>query len=296
MKIIVTGSLGNIGKPLAAELIAKGHNVTVISSNREKQKDIEALGVTAAIGSLEDVDFLTATFAGADALFAMEPPNHTAPDTRAAYRTIGKNYARVIPQSGIKRVVHLSSYGAHLDKGTGFILGVHDVEGILNKLQGVAITHLRPAFFYYNLYNFVNMIKQAGFIGTNYGGDDKLAMVAPSDIAAAAAEELVTPTVTTGNNVRYVASDDVTGHEAARILGEAIGKPDLKWVVFTDEQTQAAMEQNGVPANIAAQYVELGAAIHNGTLRGDYDLHKPAVMGKVKLVDFAKEFAVEFER
>lgn len=295
MKIIVTGSLGNIGKPLAAELIAKGHSVTVISSNPEKQKDIEAMGATAAIGSLEDVDFLTATFAGADALFAMEPPNYTAADTRAAYRAIGENYAQVIPQSGIKRVVHLSSYGAHLDKGTGFILGVHDVEGILNRLQGVAITHLRPAFFYYNLYNFVSMIKQAGFIGTNYGGDDKLVMVAPSDIAAAAAEELVTPTVTTGNNVRYVASDDVTGHEAARILGEAIGKSDLKWVTFTDQQTQAAMEQNGVPANIAAQYVELGAAIHNGKLREDYDLHKPAVMGKVKLVDFAKEFAVAFE-
>jgi uncharacterized protein YbjT (DUF2867 family) len=295
MKIIVTGSLGNIGRPLAAELIAKGHNVTVISSNIEKQKDIEAMGAIAAIGSLEDTDFLAATFAGADALFAMEPPNYTAADTRAAYRAIGENYAGVIQQSGIKRVVHLSSYGAHLDKGTGFILGVHDVEGILNKLQGVAITHLRPAFFYYNLYNFASMIKQAGFIGTNYGGDDKLVMVAPSDIAVAAAEELITPTATTGNNVRYVASDDVTGHEAARILGEAIGKPDLKWVTFTDQQTQATMEQNGVPANIAAQYVELGAAIHNGTLREDYDLHQPTVMGKVKLVDFAKEFARTFE-
>jgi uncharacterized protein YbjT (DUF2867 family) len=295
MKIIVTGSLGNIGRPLAAELIAKGHNVTVISSNIEKQKDIEAMGAIAAIGSLEHTAFLAATFAGADALFAMEPPNYTAADTRAAYRAIGENYAGVIPQSGIKRVVHLSSYGAHLDKGTGFILGVHDVEGILNKLQGVAITHLRPAFFYYNLYNFVSMIKQAGFIGTNYGGDDKLVMVAPSDIAVAAAEELITPTATTGNNVRYVASDDVTGHEAARILGEAIGKPDLKWVTFTDQQTQATMEQNGVPANIAAQYVELGTAIHNGTLREDYDLHQPTVMGKVKLVDFAKEFARTFE-
>ncbi|MDN3579641.1 NmrA family NAD(P)-binding protein [Mucilaginibacter flavus] len=293
MKVIVTGSLGNIGKPLATALVAKGHNVTVISSNPEKQKDIEALGAAAAIGSLEDTAFLAATFAGADALFAMEPPNYAAPDTRAAYRTIGENYAQVIPQSGIKRVVHLSSYGAHLAEGTGFILGVHDVEGILNKLQGIAITHLRPAYFYYNLYNFANMIKQAGFIGTNYGGDDKLTMVAPSDIAVAAAEELTQP-ATTGNNVRYVASDDITGHEAARILGEAIGKPDLKWVIFTDEQTQAAMEQNGVPANIAALYVELGAAIHNGKLREDYDLNKPTVMGKVKLTDFAKEFAAAF--
>jgi nucleoside-diphosphate-sugar epimerase len=43
MKIILTGSLGHIGKPLAQELVQKGHAVTVISSNPEKQKDIEAL-------------------------------------------------------------------------------------------------------------------------------------------------------------------------------------------------------------------------------------------------------------
>ena len=58
MKIIVTGSLGNIGKPLTQELVQKGHQVTVISSNADKKEAIEKLGATAAIGSLEDVDFI----------------------------------------------------------------------------------------------------------------------------------------------------------------------------------------------------------------------------------------------
>ena len=62
MKVIVTGSIGNISKPLTKELVKKGHHVTVISSNQERQKDIEALGAEAAIGSLEDVDFLVSTF------------------------------------------------------------------------------------------------------------------------------------------------------------------------------------------------------------------------------------------
>ncbi len=65
MKIIVTGSLGHISKPLTEELVQKGHTVTVISSKPEKQAAIEALGATAAIGSVEDVSFLTTTFAGA---------------------------------------------------------------------------------------------------------------------------------------------------------------------------------------------------------------------------------------
>jgi hypothetical protein len=51
MKVVITGSLGNISKPLAHELVAQGHAVKVISSKPEKQTDIEALGATAAIGS-----------------------------------------------------------------------------------------------------------------------------------------------------------------------------------------------------------------------------------------------------
>ncbi|MBC7920965.1 MAG: NAD(P)H-binding protein [Ferruginibacter sp.] len=294
MKAIVTGSLGHISQPLTKELVQKGHAVTVISSKPEKQKDIEALGATAAIGSLEDVDFLVATFAGADAVYAMVPPNFTAPDSRAHYRNIGRSYAQAIQRSGVKRVVHLSSWGADLDKGTGFILGSHEVEGLLNALSEVAITHLRAGYIYYNLYNYVGMIKGQGVMGANYGGDDKIVMVAPTDIAAAAAEELATPT--TGQHVRYVASDDRTPNEIARALGAAIGKSELKWVTFSSEQMQAGMEQRGVPAHVIANSIELGGSIHSGALRQDYDLRKPSAMGKVKLEDFAKEFAAAFEK
>ena len=65
MKIIVTGSLGQISKPLAKELVEKGHSVTVISSNPERQKDIEALGAKAAIGTMEDLDAASCTCGGA---------------------------------------------------------------------------------------------------------------------------------------------------------------------------------------------------------------------------------------
>jgi uncharacterized protein YbjT (DUF2867 family) len=292
MKVIVTGSLGNIGKPLTKELVAKGHTVTLISSNPEKQTDIEAMGATAAIGSLKDADFLVSTFTGADAVFAMVPPNYTVPDPRTYYQIVGNNYAQAIRHSGVKRVIHLSSFGAHLDKGTGFILGSHDIEGILNGLSDSAITHLRPTYFYTNLYNFVDTIKGAGFIGTNYGGDDKIALVHPRDIAAAAVEEIETPT--TGQKVRYVGSDECTANEIANVLGAAIGKPDLKWLTFTDEQTQSGLEQSGMLPHIAANFVDLGASLHSGALQGDYERHQPITMGKVKLADFAKEFAAAF--
>lgn len=43
MKIIITGSLGNISKPLTQKLVQEGHQVTVISSSDDKKAEIESL-------------------------------------------------------------------------------------------------------------------------------------------------------------------------------------------------------------------------------------------------------------
>jgi uncharacterized protein YbjT (DUF2867 family) len=297
MKIIITGSLGHISKPLAIALIEKGHAVTVISSKADKQKDIEALGATAAIGILEDVDFLTNAFTGADAVYCMVPPNdyfNHQLDLMAFYHEVGNNYAQAIRQSGIKRVVHLSSIGAHMNKDSGIILGHRWIEDTLAAVPGIGITHMRPTYFYYNLFPFVNMIKKAGFIAANYGGDDKVVMVAPVDIAAAIAEEIVTPLA--GRKIRYVASDERSCNEIASVLGAAIGKPDLQWKLISNEQSQQNLEAVGMSPKIAAGLIEMYASLHNGALSADYYLHQPAVMGKVKLADFAKDFAAAYNK
>lgn len=294
MKVVVTGSLGNIGKPLATELIQKGHQVTIISSNPERQKDIEQLGAQAAIGSLENVDFLVQTFTGADAVYAMIPPNFAELDQVAYYQRIAGNYALACQLSGIKQVVHLSSYGAHLEKGTGFILGAHHSERILNELPNVNISHLRAGFFYTNLYRFIEMIKQNGFLASNYGGDDKLILVHPTDIAAAAAEEIETPFA--GKKIRYVVSDEHTASEVAHIIGVAIGKPDLKWIVLSDEQLREGLKKQGMPAPLIDNFVEIGSSAHSGALIEDYERRKPIQMGKIKTEDFAQDFAEVFNK
>jgi len=277
--------------------VQKGHEVTVISTKPEKQAAIEALDATAAIGSIEDVDFLATTFTGADAVYTMLPPGdylNSSLDLVAECRKLGDNFVQAIERSGVKRLVHLSSIGAHLEKGSGLIVLHHEMEVILNKLSDVAITFMRPTGFYYNLYGYIPMIKNMGYIASTYGGDDKVVWVAPVDIAAAIAEEIVTPLV--GRKVRYVASEETTCNETARILGEVIGKPDLKWIIITNEQMQSGLEAAGMNPKIAAGLAEMYACAHNGALSEDYFRNRPVVMGKVKLVEFAKEFATAFKQ
>ncbi|HSZ26541.1 MAG TPA: NAD(P)H-binding protein, partial [Cytophagaceae bacterium] len=239
MKIIITGSLGHISKPLTGELVQKGHSVIVISSKPERKEDIEVLGAKAAIGTVEDVHFLTSVFAGADAVYCMLPPGGIFSDPdfdvmRHADKVVN-NYVQAIQKSGVKKVVYLSSIGAHTDKGNGILAFHYNAENSMKKLSAdIAITFMRPVGFYYNMLGFINGIKAEGVIASNYGAEDMIPWVSPIDIATAVAEEIGSSF--TGRKVRYVVSEEITCNEAASILGTAIGKPDLKWIVISDEQ------------------------------------------------------------
>lgn len=291
MKIVLTGSTGHISKPLAVSLLQKGHSVTVISSNPEKQASIELPGGEAAIGSINDADFLTNTFSGADVVYCMEPPiNYFTPDVDANqyWINIAENYAEAILRSGVKKVVHLSSIGAHTNTGHGMLAAHYFAEQIFRQLPNdVVVKFIRPVGFYYNMFAFVHSIKTEGAIIQNYGGNEKEPWVSPLDIADTIADEIEKPF--TNRIVRYVASDEVSPNEIATALGKAIGKTDLEWKVISDEAFLNSLLFAGMTPNAAKGLTEMNAGRRNH-LYDDYNLNKP-VLGKIKLTDFAKEFA-----
>lgn len=295
MKIVLTGSIGNIGKLLTQELLRKGHSIVVISSNTEREAAIEALGAKAAIGSMFDADFLSEAFEGADLVYLMETMEAAGDmfdksvDFIGSINKIGENYKTAIEKAGVKKIVHLSSIGAHTNKGTGILIFHYNVENILKQLPGnVSIKFIRPASIYFNMFSFVNSIKNKGAIFSNYGGDQKEPWVSPLDIADVIAEEMEKPFL--GRTVRYVASDEVSPNEIAMALGKAIGKPDLKWEIISDEALLEGWLKIGFNKQIAKGFVEFQASQASGVFYEDYNQNKPT-LGKIKLADFAKEFA-----
>jgi uncharacterized protein YbjT (DUF2867 family) len=300
MNIVLTGSLGNIGKPLAVELLQKGHRVTVISSTPERKADIEALGALAAIGTMQDAEFLTQTFTGADMVYLMEAWEGIGSifddtvDFVAGFENIGHNYKLAIERSGVKKIVHLSSIGAHTDQGTGSLYLHHRVENILGQLpEDVVIKFMRPAGFYTNIFRYAQTIKAQGAIIQTYGGDRKEPWVSPTDIAAAIAEEMEKPFEK--RSVRYLASEEISPNEIASVIGTAIGKPDLKWEVISDEEMLRQMLAAGMNRWIAKGFVDMQAAQRSGSLYEDYYRNRP-VLGKTKLKDFAGEFAIVYNQ
>ena len=290
MKITVTGSLGNISGLLTKKLAAQGHDVRVISSNANKATNIQELQATPLIGSLEDYEFVKQSFQDSDAVYLMIPPNFSAPDYKAFTIAVGKNYARAIQEAGVSYVVNLSSSGSPL-AGQPPLVNYQNLETFLDELPTINVLHIRPGGFYSNFYGSIPLIRHQGIIGNNYGDNIAMVLSHPEDIADAAVEAFSTLSFT-GKNVKYIISDTQNGRQISQILGKAIGKPDLTWVQFTDEQLLQALMQNGFSKEAAQHYiVDMGIAIREGLLAAHYAQQAKEVAGSRNFTLFAEEFA-----
>ena len=261
---VIMGATGNIGSKLANILLDKGEKVTVIGRSADRLKAFVDRGAEAAIGDISDVGFLINVFNYAEAVFALIPPGYTAKDFCGYYNEIGSNLVQAIQQSRVKYVVFLSSIGAHLSEKTGPIKGSHDVEQLLNRLDGVNILHLRPTYFMENLLANVVMIKSMGMNGSGIKGDVKLAMIATKDIALVAADHLVNRDYSGKAVHELLGERDVSMNEVTRIIGEKIGKPDLRYVQFSPEDEKKGMMDFGLSDDASDQMIQMSQAINDG--------------------------------
>jgi len=263
---VIMGTTGNIGSKLANILLDKGEKVKVIGRSAERLKPFVDHGAEAAVGDVSDTAFLTNTFKGADAVFALIPPNYAADDFRAEYNAVGANIVKAIQESGVKHVLFLSSVGADLPEKTGVIKGLRDVEQRLNKLDGVNILHLRPTYFMENLLANISMIKNMGINGGDIKDDVKFAMIATKDIAPVAADHLIKKDFAGKAIHELLGERDVSMYEVTKIFGEKIGKPDLQYLQFSAEDAKKGMMDSGISADVSDQLLELGQAINDGII------------------------------
>lgn len=288
----VIGALGNIGSHLTKTLVASGHEVTGVDHKQESIARINELGAIPAVGNLDDPDFLKRSFQGADAVFIMYPPvDYVDPDLDiiASYRKRAENYSTAIWNAQAKRVVNLSSMGAHIEKGNGVIKGAFYVEQILNLLPAeISVTHLRPNSLYTNLYGSIDTIKSEGKIYAGFG-TKPMPWTSPIDVAEAAVEELIG--FSSGKTIRYVFSEELTGAEVAEIIGKAIELPKLTWEVISNQELINQFKAAGMKTTVAESLGEMYAALDSGLMIEDYIKNKPQKEGRVKLKDFAEDFA-----
>ncbi len=290
--ITVMGASGNTGRVVAGALLDRGEKVRVVGRDARKLAPLVARGAEAAVGDATDAAFLARAFAGAESAYTLIPPDVRAPDFRAYQDRIGEATVQALRQAGVKRVVFLSSVGAELPAGTGPIAGLHAQEERLRKL-GVAVLLLRPGYFFENLHASLPIIRHQGVNGGAIAPDVKMAMIATRDIGAAAAAAMTTRDFT-GVEVRNLLGPrDLSMAEATRILGAAIGKPDLAYVQFPYEAFAAALTQGGLSADLARLYAEMSRAFNDGLVKVEGG-RTPASTTPSTFESFAGELAAAY--
>lgn len=264
---VVTGATGNTGSVVATTLLAKGQLVRVIGRSADRLMSQVTKGAEAFVGDVADASAMTKAFTGAKAAYVMFPPDMTSQDYRAYQDRVTEAIATAIEKARVEYVVSLSSLGADKSDQTGPVVGLHHLEQRLNRIAGLNVLHLRAGYFMENTLAQIGIIHASGITTGPLRPDLKLPMIAARDIGIFAADALSRLDFRGWQTRELLGQRDLSMSEAAAIIGEAIGKPDLAYIQATDEQVRLALTQIGLSLNVANLIVEMSAALNSGHMR-----------------------------
>ena len=264
---VITGATGHTGNEVAEKLLAKGEQVRVVGRSAKRLEPFVKKGAEAFVADITDTGALAKAFSGAKGVYAMIPPDVSAPDVLAHYQRVGDALAAAIEKSGVKYAVVLSSVGADKPDKTGPVVGLYNLEKKLGAIPGLNALYLRPAAFMENLLFQVGVIKAFGTMAGPVKGDLPIPMIATRDIGDAAADALLQLDFQGQSTRELQGARDVTNTEAAKIIGAAIGKPDLTYKQMPAAQLKPGFMQMGMSSNMADQLFELADAQNSGYLK-----------------------------
>ncbi|MBI5475984.1 MAG: NmrA family NAD(P)-binding protein [Ignavibacteriales bacterium] len=292
---VITGATGNTGRPIATALLNTGKRVRIISRNQEKAKDLVSKGAELFVGETSDIKLLTEAFRGADAVYAMIPPDFTAPDFYKHQTKHADAMAEAVKQEGVKYVVSLSSVGTHLEKESGVVFGLRYMEQKFNSIPGLNVLHLRPTYFMENSFSMIEIIKKMGIMGSPIKSDLRMNMIAAKDIAEYAAKRLSSLDFS-GKSIQYLLGQrDLTYSDVARIFGNEIGKQDLKYIEFSFDEFTKAMVGMGASPSMAENMNTFIKSMNEGKVLAEAK-RTPQNTTPTSIEEFAKTFAYLYNK
>jgi uncharacterized protein YbjT (DUF2867 family) len=264
---VITGATGHTGSIAAEKLLATGAKVRVIGRDAKRLERFSRAGAEAVVADMTDAAALEKALSGARAVYAVMPPNVSAADVRAYQEQVTDSLASAIRNNGIAYAVALSSTGADKTYGTGPVLGVHSLEKKLESIAGLNTLSLRCGYFMENLLPQIGIIQSLGFMAGPVRADVPLPMIATSDIGDFAAESLAKLDFVGLQTRELLGARHVTYTEAVKIIGAAIGKPDLSYRQLPASVLKPPMMQMGMSSNMVDLLLEMSEALNTGHMK-----------------------------
>ncbi len=294
----IMGASGQIGHIVAHQLLKKGHQVKAIGRDPKKLEDLKSKGAEViTMRKFDDEETLTRGFIGVDGVFALIPPGHGEENFPAFQDRVGEAIKIAVQKNSPSHLVFISSIGGELSEGTGPIKGLHRQEERLKTLKNLNVINLRPAFFMENLLHTIPGIKQTGRFQTPLLPELPLPMVSTDDIGLKAAEFLDQLNFKGQTVFDFAGPRDkpLMVKEIVKILGNAIGKPNLEFVHQSYEEAKKDMLAAGMKLSLVELYIEMYKAFNANKVNFTQQI-TPEHRGKTTVEHFAEKFVREYKQ
>lgn len=262
--ILITGVTGKQGGSTARALQGKGFNLRGLTRrpHSDEARSLRNLGVDIVEGDLNDEASLRRALDGAWGVYAVQNTWEAGVEGEELQ---GHRMARVAKDAGVQHFVYASVGSAHRRTGIPHFENKFRVEETVRSLAFPSYTIIRPVFFMENLVSPWFLNGDAMYAAMK--PTTVLQMIAVVDIGQYGA--LAFTDARLKNRELDIAGDAVTMPEAARIIGDAMGKK-ISFVevpiadVRKNSEDMAIMLEwfgdVGYDADIAANAREFGVA------------------------------------
>jgi uncharacterized protein YbjT (DUF2867 family) len=260
--IVITAPTGQIGQRILEHVIDGDEAVRVIARDASKLSPAISERVEIIEGSHGDGAVVTKAFDGADTVFWLVPPNPAAQSVEGYYLDFTRPAVEAIVSRGVERVIGVSSLGHDYTGKAGNLSAAFAMDDLIAS-TGVSYRSLRMPFFMENHLHQVQAIKNQGMFFMANTADRPLAMVATSDIAAAAAGLLLDRSWSGEADVPVVSPDDLSPDGMARVISEVLGRP-VRYQQVSAADNTATMMRYGMSEAWARGIADMVTAQNDG--------------------------------
>ena len=264
--IVITGATGRTGKAAANALLAKGEKIRAVGRDAKRLEPLAQKGAEPFVGNVEDVASMTNAFKGAAVVYLVLPEDTSQEDLRSHQERVSDSYAAAVANAHVPYVVALSSIGAQHAEKTGPIVGLHNMEQKLNRIAGLNVLYLRPGYFMENLFMSIPPLRSMGTLPGGLASDAPMPWIATKDVGAYAATRLAARDFSGSSIHELHGQRDISMKEAASIVGNSIGKPNLRYMQVPFLMLEPALVQMGLPKRTAALLIEMWKGANAGLI------------------------------
>lgn len=264
LNVLVCGATGNQGGAVARVLLEHGHAVTALTRDPSTPaaRALEDAGAVVARGDLTDRSDCERALTGCDAAFLVATPYEQGPDAEVRQ---GTTFAEAAAATGVGHLVYSSVAGCRDDTGLPHFESKLAIERRIEEL-GITHTVVAPVYFMENLLmpDALAALRE-GALAVPMSPDASLQQVAVADVAGFAALALEDRDRFSGTRIE-LASDELTGSDAARVLSEVLERR----IEFVEVPREQLRQQSDALAAMFEWFEDVGFGVDIDSLRRDF--------------------------